>query len=88
MNHASMQINSIRAHLQAKRRAGFRCDCAGFTAPQLLVVLTIAGLLCGYSMSHWLVVNEQGKVGNAVAVAHETGAGSCTQPAVWPEAGR
>jgi len=99
MSHASGKTNSIQTHLGVKRQPGSRC--AGFTAPQLLVVLTIVGLLGGYFVPRFQFVAggyaksetqpaaaQAAAAGNCAqtATAQAAGAGNCTQSATSPEA--
>jgi len=99
MSHASGKTNSIQTHLGVKRQPGLRC--AGFTAPQLLIVLTIVGLLGGYFVPRFQFVAggyaksetqpaaaQAAAAGNCAqtATAQAAGAGNCTQSATSPEA--
>ncbi len=99
MSHASGKTNSIQTDLGVKRQPGSRC--AGFTAPQLLIVLTIVGLLGGYFVPRFEFaagVNAKSETqpataqaaaaGNCTqsATAQAAGAGNCTQSATSPEA--
>ena len=80
MSHASGKTNSIQTDLGVKRQPGSRC--AGFTAPQLLIVLTIVGLLGGYFVPRFeFAAGVNAKSETQPATAQAAAAGNCTQPA-------
>ncbi|MEI6303319.1 MAG: type II secretion system protein [Betaproteobacteria bacterium] len=85
MSHASGKTNSIQTHFGVKRQPGLRC--AGFTAPQLLIVLTIVGLLGGYFVPRFeFAAGVNAKSEPQPATAQAAAAGNCTQSATSPEA--
>lgn len=85
MSHASGKTNSIQTHFGVKRQPGLRC--AGFTAPQLLIVLTIVGLLGGYFVPRFeFAAGVNAKSEPQPETAQAAGAGNCTQSATSPEA--